>query len=67
LLDSELLAEVYMELLGGRQRGLAMEEEKKTQANKSVAPILKSNHFVSQENLRLAMMSWLRMIRCEKI
>lgn len=27
LLDSELLAEVYLELLGGRQRGLNMEEE----------------------------------------
>ncbi len=29
LLDSELLAEVYLELLGGRQRGLDMEVEKK--------------------------------------
>jgi DNA polymerase-3 subunit epsilon len=29
LLDSELLAEVYMELLGGRQRGFAIEEEEK--------------------------------------
>ncbi len=28
LLDSELLAEVYLELLGGRQRGLVMEEGK---------------------------------------
>ncbi len=30
LLDSELLAEVYMELLGGRQRGLEMELDKKS-------------------------------------
>lgn len=29
LLDSELLAEVYLELLGGRQRGLEIEPEKK--------------------------------------
>ncbi len=29
LLDSELLAEVYLELLGGRQRGLDMDVEKK--------------------------------------
>jgi len=29
LLDSELLAEVYMELLGGRQRGLNIEQQKK--------------------------------------
>lgn len=38
LLDSELLAEVYLELLGGRQRGLGIEPEKKTTAqNKVVA------------------------------
>ena len=30
LLDSELLAEVYLELLGGRQRGLEIEVEEKT-------------------------------------
>ena len=30
LLDSELLAEVYLELLGGRQRGLGIEPERKT-------------------------------------
>jgi len=29
LLDSELLAEVYLELLGGRQRGLGIEPERK--------------------------------------
>ena len=29
LLDSELLAEVYLELLGGRQRGLGIEAERK--------------------------------------
>jgi DNA polymerase-3 subunit epsilon len=29
LLDSELLAEVYLELLGGRQRGLGIESERK--------------------------------------
>lgn len=29
LLDSELLAEVYLELLGGRQRGLGIETERK--------------------------------------
>lgn len=37
LLDSELLAEVYMELLGGRQRGLGIETESKTTSeNKAV-------------------------------
>lgn len=30
LLDSELLAEVYLELLGGRQQGLQIEPQKKT-------------------------------------
>jgi len=32
LLDSELLAEVYMELLGGRQRGLMIENDKKEES-----------------------------------
>jgi DNA polymerase-3 subunit epsilon len=37
LLDSELLAEVYLELLGGRQRGLGIEpERKKSTAGKFV-------------------------------
>ncbi len=39
LLDSELLAEVYMELLGGRQRGLEMDEgteKKNNDAEKTV-------------------------------
>ena len=37
LLDSELLAEVYLELLGGRQRGLGIEpERKKTEDTKIV-------------------------------
>jgi len=31
LLDSELLAEVYLELLGGRQHGLSLAEEKKSE------------------------------------
>ena len=35
LLDSELLAEVYLELLGGRQRGLAMDEEAEHDATTS--------------------------------
>ncbi len=30
LLDAELLAEVYLELRGGRQRGLALDEQEKT-------------------------------------
>ncbi len=33
LLDSELLAEVYLELLGGRQRGLSLDEEVKKDAS----------------------------------
>lgn len=33
LLDSELLAEVYLELLGGRQRGLSLSDNRKTDAN----------------------------------
>ena len=37
LLDSELLAEVYLELLGGRQRGLDMGGEKKETAVNDVA------------------------------
>ncbi|MEM6810911.1 MAG: DNA polymerase III subunit epsilon [Pseudomonadota bacterium] len=32
LLDAELLAEVYLELLGGRQQGLAIEDEKKSES-----------------------------------
>ncbi|MCI5059516.1 MAG: DNA polymerase III subunit epsilon [Alphaproteobacteria bacterium] len=41
LLDSELLAEVYLELLGGRQRGLDIGEELKvkTAATSSNAPV----------------------------
>ena len=37
LLDSELLAEVYLELLGGRQRGLDMGGEKKESAANNIA------------------------------
>jgi DNA polymerase-3 subunit epsilon len=38
LLDSELLAEVYLELLGGRQQGLGIDREKqKTENNDTVA------------------------------
>lgn len=33
LLDSELLAEVYLELLGGRQHGLALDDQPKNAAN----------------------------------
>jgi len=33
LLDAELLAEVYLELRGGRQRGLALDAQEKTTAN----------------------------------
>lgn len=36
LLDSELLAEVYLELIGGRQRGLGIEPEKKAAAEENV-------------------------------
>jgi len=38
LLDSELLAEVYLELLGGRQQGLGIEQKRelKTSENKAV-------------------------------
>jgi DNA polymerase-3 subunit epsilon len=40
LLDSELLAEVYLELLGGRQRGLGIDAEtKKVDEEQSLAPI----------------------------
>lgn len=41
LLDSELLAEVYLELLGGRQRGLGIEPEKKTSAQNKVIAVEK--------------------------
>jgi len=43
LLDSELLAEVYLELLGGRQRGLAMEDNQRSEAKTETASISKSN------------------------
>lgn len=44
LLDSELLAEVYLELLGGRQRGLVMEDESSKSSNKKDNNVmLKSN------------------------
>jgi DNA polymerase-3 subunit epsilon len=39
LLDSELLAEVYLELLGGRQRGLEIEPEQKSSDDKKVVKI----------------------------
>jgi len=39
LLDSELLAEVYLELLGGRQRGLSLTPEQNTNENGSVKTI----------------------------
>lgn len=40
LLDSELLAEVYLELLGGRQRGLGIDvEAKKLDTEQSALPI----------------------------
>jgi len=35
LLDSELLAEVYLELLGGRQQGLKIEEQKTSEDKKT--------------------------------
>lgn len=37
LLDSELLAEVYLELLGGRQQGLQIEQKKETQSPENKA------------------------------
>ena len=39
LLDSELLAEVYLELLGGRQRGLDMGGDKKTSAQDKIVKV----------------------------
>ena len=39
LLDSELLAEVYLELLGGRQRGLGIEPERKKTAPDKIVKI----------------------------
>lgn len=39
LLDSELLAEVYLELLGGRQRGLEIEPERKTSTKENIVAI----------------------------
>jgi len=39
LLDSELLAEVYLELLGGRQRGLDMGGDKKAATKKSAVKV----------------------------
>jgi len=44
LLDSELLAEVYMELLGGRQRGLMIDGEKKSNVQQA------SNNGISNLN-----------------
>jgi len=60
LLDSELLAEVYLELLGGRQRGLAMGDEKKSNKEIHANPIKSGKPFreprqfkVSDEELKL--------------
>jgi DNA polymerase-3 subunit epsilon len=39
LLDSELLAEVYLELLGGRQRGLGIEAERKKVEKEAVSSV----------------------------
>lgn len=41
LLDSELLAEVYLELLGGRQRGLSLAQETTKTDTQSFAPKVK--------------------------
>ncbi len=44
LLDSELLAEVYLELLGGRQRGLGIEQEKKASSEEKIVKIERKFH-----------------------
>lgn len=44
LLDSELLAEVYLELLGGRQRGLGIEQDKKTTASEKTIIVERTYH-----------------------
>ena len=45
LLDSELLAEVYLELLGGRQRGLAIEPVKKKETQEGLVVVKKERVF----------------------
>lgn len=44
LLDSELLAEVYLGLLGGRQRGLGIDQEKKSAASEKIVTIERTYH-----------------------
>lgn len=45
LLDSELLAEVYLELLGGRQRGLEIDPVQKKGAQEDLSPAKKDRVF----------------------
>ncbi|MGH1397772.1 MAG: DNA polymerase III subunit epsilon [Alphaproteobacteria bacterium] len=45
LLDSELLAEVYLELLGGRQHGLGFSAQKKAQSAKTAAATKSNRQF----------------------
>lgn len=59
LLDAELLAEVYLELMGGRQRGLALDAgEKKTAQNGVETDIMERTfrearpHHASEEELK---------------
>ena len=59
LLDSELLAEVYLELLGGRQHGLALGNQDKSSTEQTVSSSIKKErkfrdpraHGASQEEL----------------
>lgn len=48
LLDSQLLAEVYLELMGGRQHGLGLEAENKSTAD-AVISILAERHKTHRE------------------
>ena len=52
LLDSELLADVYLELMGGRQETLSFEEEKSTakiEVQKVAKPIITARSFPASE------------------
>jgi DNA polymerase-3 subunit epsilon len=53
LLDSQLLAEVYLELMGGRQHGLGLEAEKKSRADTSVSVLAERQKTIRTPRLHL--------------
>ena len=53
LLDADLLASVYIELLGGRQPGLLLDAEQNSRSNTSQDEVVEDPHFqIDEKNIR---------------